>query len=220
MATTSMSVCMQLGVLRELQRIMGTPDFPGCTHAPFTGDIAWKMAAYPYHAMEIPAGSRTVLALLTVNGTSMAVTVSRRMVVTRATLPTIPKSLFRGSVFDGYLDHGGTSLCFWVSDCLAYKGTCDTRFTLNQRHAGVVGLLNGLTPDQGDRAAHSSQLPVKACVCEPLASVPRRGTWLLCPEDLGFRPGKLQPDTYVACMDDVPRLIGSGAESLAPEPDG
>ncbi|KAK9816139.1 hypothetical protein WJX74_007177 [Apatococcus lobatus] len=215
MATTSMGAGMQLAVLRELQRVVGTHKFPGCTHAPFTGDAAWKVVAYPYHAMRIPPGARALLALLTVDGQSMAVTVSKRMVVTGARLPTIPKSLFRGSVFDGYMEQGGPVPRFWVSDCLAYKGICDTRFSLNQRMAGVTGLSNALNPVEEDvsspPAKPPSQMLVEPCVRRSLAEVPRSGTWLLCPEDLGFRPGKLQPDTYVACLDDVAQLIGSAS---------
>ncbi len=205
MATTSVGVGMQVAVLRELERLMGTANFPGCTHAPFTSDASWKVATYPYHAMAIPPGARTVLALLTVNGQSIAVTVSARMVVTRAHLPTLPKSMFAGSVFDGYLERSDTVLRFRASDCLAFKGVCDTRFNLNRRMAGVSALLNSIAGSGDDRA----RLCVEGCERQPLATVPRVGTWLFCPEDLGFRPGRLQPDTYVACLDDVLHLVGA-----------
>ncbi len=203
MATSSMSVGMQLAVQRELERLMGVEGFPACTHAPFTSEAAWKVCAYPYHAKRVPPGGRAVLALLTINSRSLAVTVSPSLVVTKAHLPTIPQSLFRGSLFDGYLRRTDEDVRFYLSDCLAFKGSSNAALSYDQRCSGVGYLFHSIDSRSDDRAF----LGIMTCVTSPIDLIPRRGTWILCPEELGFQPGKLQPDTYVVCMDDVKELL-------------
>ena len=182
---------------------MGLPGFPGCQPVPFTKDAAHKIKRHPYHAMNIPSGARGLLALITVHGRSIAVTISQRMTVTRAELPSLPQSLFKGSVFDGYLQRTADSIKFLVSDCLAFKGLSVAHLTLHQRLAGVTGFTN----DTKCSALFSSLLQVGTCARVDMHALPCTGTWLFCPEMLGFGPGKVQPDTYVACLDDVKALL-------------
>lgn len=203
MATSSMGIGMQLAVQDELRRLMGLPGFPGYQAVPFTKEAAQKIKRHPYHAMNIPSGARGLLALLTVHGRSIAVTISQRMTVTRAELPSLPQSLFKGSVFDGYLQRSADSIQFLISDCLAFKGLSVAHLTLHQRLAGVTGFTNDTTCS----GIFPSLLHIGACARVDMHALPRSGTWLFCPEMLGFGPGKVQPDTYVACLDDVKALL-------------
>lgn len=198
---------MQLAVHEELHQLMGTGGFPGSTHLPFTKEAAWKVCAHQYHAMRVPAGRRCVLALLTLKGgRSIAVTVGLGMTCAAAQVQTLPQSLFKGSVFDGYLQQSPDSnkSTFFVSDCLAFKGSRTCKYTLNQRLASVMFLLTSCT------AGEDTVMTLQSCERVGVDALPREGTWLFCPEQLGFTPGKVQPDTYLACLDDVKALLAAG----------
>ena len=178
--------------------------FPGYQALPFTREAVTKIKAHPYHAMNLPGGARCMLALLTVHGRSIAVTISQHMVVTKVELPNLPQSLFKGSLFDGSLQRH-CSIVFCISDCIAFKGLAVAHLTLNQRLAAVTGFMNMLPCT----SPGPTQLQVHACARVAISELPGSGTWMLCPEMLGFKPGKVQQDTYVACLDDVRALLGA-----------
>ncbi|KAK9827059.1 hypothetical protein WJX74_004950 [Apatococcus lobatus] len=205
---------MQLAVHQELERLMGTVAYPGSIHLPFTKEAAWKVCAHPYHAMRVPAGQRCVLALLTLGGgRSIAVTVGLGMTCAPAEIQTLPQSLFKGSVFDGYLQKSGGdgTATFFVSDCLAYKGSKTCKYNLNQRLASVMSLLNSSASLEKDAV-----VTLESCERVGIRDLPEEGTWLLCPELLGFAPGKVQPDTYVALRHDAQDpLVGPFRDDLA-----
>ena len=50
-------------------------------------------------------------------------------------------------------------------------------------------------------------MDVRASPAMPLAHVPAHGTWIAVPDDLGFVPGKVQPDTYIVCLDNARTLL-------------
>ena len=204
MATVSLGIGTQLAVRRELEHLFGTAEFPGGQASPFTKAATWKLQTYPYTAIQMPDGARSLLVLVTVNGRCMAALVSRGMVVTRAHLPTVPQSLFKGSVFDGFLDKSGGSLLFTVTDCLAFKGHHDRRLSFCQRMAGCSFLLNAIEPGQ---AGTEGTLQLQDSSRTQPCNVPASGTWMLVPDLVGFAAARVQPDAYVVCLDDVHGML-------------
>lgn len=201
---------MQLAVRRRLEDLFRTSAFPGSCPVPFTPAASGKLSFHPYTAIRLPPGARTILVLLTTGSRCIAALVSTRMIVTRVFLPTIPQSLFRGSVFDGYLEmstdnHSG-SLTFHAVDCLAFKGTHDTFLTYNQRMAGLGSFLRSVGPAQEEDQL-AAKMKIVAAETVPLHSMPRDGTWIVMPDELGLRPARNNPDMYIICMDDLGALL-------------
>lgn len=203
-ATASMSIGMQTAVRQRLEAMFHTSGFPGTCPVPFTPAASGKLHTYPYTAVRLPPGARTLLMLLTVGTRCIAVLVSTRMIVTRVFLPTIPQSLFRGSVFDGFLETSHDSTTFHAVDCLAFKGSHDRTLSYNQRMIGLGSFLQSVGPAEDQP---SSGMRIKQAETRPLRLMPKSGTWIAMPEDLGLYPARNCPDMYIICMDDVSRLL-------------
>lgn len=204
MMVLGMGVCMQLAVHRQLAHLFGTRDFPAPIALPFQPAVAWKLFSYQYSAYKVPPGDKSLLMFLTVKGQTLAVAVSQNMVVTALQVPTLPQSLFKGSVFEGHFDLAHADPCFSVTDCLAFKGHSYTGHSLEQRMAGITFLQWALADEEG-------QVPHAPCVCITFvdrvavgsASLPNEGTWKLCPVDRGAPAGRVQGDTYVVALGNI-----------------
>lgn len=205
MATSSIGCGIQLAIHEALRAMLGPSSFPVALQVPFTKEAVTKIKSHPYQAISIPPGTRTLLCLLTVNGRSLATLVSQRMTVTKAQLPTLSQSLFKGSVFDGYMQRDSEGIHFWVSDCLAFKGMSVNHLNLLQRLAGVSALMNQLRGVEPDK----SMVTIHDCPRTDTRLLPNEGCFVLAPEMLGFVPGRIQPDTYFVCLDDVKAMLSS-----------
>lgn len=221
-----MGIGAQYAVKKELERLFHTHNFPAPIPLPFTpsSTSVWKLNNYPYQACRQPTGAKVLLALLNIPGAhghprSVAVLVSASMVVTRVQLPNLPQSLFRGTVFDGYLDRSQPELKYTLMDCLAFKGRHDPSLDFFARRALLCAFLNSMATHQADKndaAPSSGLLAVSQSDIMPIVGMPSEGTWFLVPQDKGVIVGKVSPDLYVVCFDDVRSMLPRDEASVEP----
>lgn len=108
-------------VTTELAGLTGVHAFPGTHPTMLSSDDLWKLTQHPYKVAIRPAGLRMLLCFMTIDSRTVAVLVSENMMVVRATMARVSFSMFRGSVFDGFVTIGEDgSVSFQVFDCLAF----------------------------------------------------------------------------------------------------
>lgn len=196
---------MQMAVRERLHDLFRTNAFPGSSPVPFTPAASPKLFNYPYRAVRLPPGTRSLLVLVTVHGRCIAALVSLRLTVTRIPMHTLPQSMFKGTVLDGHLQRADGRMTFHATDCLAFKGIHNRTFSYNQRMIGLMAVVDALRVQSGKQ--DFDRVAVSAAESLPLHGMPRQGTWIAVPEDLGLRPGAPHPDMYILCMDDLATML-------------
>ncbi len=107
-------------------------------------------------------------------------------------------------MFDGYLETSHNSMTFHAVDCLAFKGCHDRTFSYNQRMAGLGSFMQSVGPADDQL---SSGMRIRIAESLPLRLMPKSGTWIAMPENLGLYPARNHPDMYIICMDDISTLL-------------
>lgn len=131
-------------VTQELAHLTGVHAFPGAHPTMLTSEDLWKLTQHPYKVAIRPFGLRMLLCFMTIDCRTVAVLVSENMMIVRATMSRVGFSMFRGSVFDGFVTIGEDgSVNFQVFDCLAFKGADASLNFHDSRYGKCAELVQG-----------------------------------------------------------------------------